>query len=109
MTPQQLLEAGKLQESIQALGNELRDHPGDTKRRTFLFELLCFAGDYSRAEKHLSLLSDSNADAAMGALMYRSALSAERKRQAFFEAKQYEGGEPPSKLRSGTLNGEKFS
>jgi type VI secretion system protein ImpE len=45
----------------------------------------------------------------MGALMYRSALSAERKRQAFFEAKQYEGGETPSKLRPGTLNGEKFN
>jgi type VI secretion system protein ImpE len=45
----------------------------------------------------------------MGALMYRSAVSAERKRQAFFEAKQYEGGSTPSKLRSGTLNGEKFN
>jgi type VI secretion system protein ImpE len=109
MNAQELLQAGKLNEAIQALSNELRDHPSDVKRRTFLFELLCFAGDYSRAEKHLNLLSDSNADAAMGALMYRSALSAERKRQGFFEAKQYQGGEVPNKMRPGTLNGEKFN
>ena len=86
MSVQELLSAGKLQEAIQSLGGEVRDHPDDTRRRTFLFELLCFAGDFTRAEKHLNLLSDANPDAAMGALMYRSALSAERKRQLFFEA-----------------------
>ena len=44
----------------------------------------------------------------MGALMYRSALSAERKRQAFFEGKHYEDSPAPAKWRPGTLNGEKF-
>ncbi|HEX3748170.1 MAG TPA: type VI secretion system accessory protein TagJ [Bryobacteraceae bacterium] len=109
MSAQELLQAGKLQDAIQLLSNELRDRPGDNQRRTFLFELLCFAGDYGRAEKHLSLLSDSNADAAIGGLMYRSALSAERKRQAFFDTKAYEKSEPPSKFRPGTINGEKFN
>jgi type VI secretion system protein ImpE len=109
MNAQELLHAGKLQDAIQALGAEVRNRPDDARLRTFLFELLCFAGEYSRAEKHLTLLSDLNADAAMGALMYRSALSAERKRQAFFEAKQYQqDGPAPNKWRSGTLNGEKF-
>jgi type VI secretion system protein ImpE len=108
MSVQELLSEGKLQEAIQSLGAEVRDHPDDTRRRTFLFELLCFAGEFSRAEKHLSLLSDSNPDAAMGALMYRSALSAERKRQAFFEDKHYEDSPVPAKWRSGTINVEKF-
>lgn len=108
MTVQELLNAGKLQEAIQALGAEVRDHPDDTRRRTFLFELLCFAGEYPRAEKHLSLLSDANAEAAVGALMYRSALSAERKRQLFFEEKKYQGAEELGKFRSGKLNGEPF-
>jgi type VI secretion system protein ImpE len=108
MSVQESLNAGKLQEAIQSLGAEVRDHPDDIRRRTFLFELLCFAGEYARAEKHLNLLSDSNPDAAMGALMYRSALSAERKRQAFFEGKHYEDSPVPGKWRSGTLNGEKF-
>jgi type VI secretion system protein ImpE len=108
MSAQELLQAGKIQEAIQVLSNELRDRPGDNQRRTFLFELLCFAGDFNRAEKHLSLLSDSNADAAIGGLMYRSALSAERKRQAFFEGRQYQDAPAPSKFRPGTINGEKF-
>ena len=108
MSVQELFRAGKLQEAIQALGGELRNQPDDNQRRTFLFELLCFAGDYSRAEKHLALLSDSSPDAGMGALLYRSAVSAERKRRVFFEAKQYRGSTDIPSLRSGTINGQPF-
>ena len=46
MNAQELFQAGKLDEAVQALGAELRDNPADAKRRTFLFELLCFAGEY---------------------------------------------------------------
>src|ERR1035438_10734652 len=109
MSVQELFQAGKLQEAIQALGIEVRDQPGDNRRRTFLFELLCFAGEFSRAEKHLTLLSESTPDAALGALLYRSALSAERKRRAFFEAGQYRGGTPLANLPAGVLHGEAFS
>lgn len=108
MSVQELFREGKLQESIQALSSQLRDHPDDTKSRTFLFELLCFAGDYGRAEKHLNLLSDRSPDAGVGALVYRSALSAERKRQAFFEGKQYESSPAETVSRPGTLNGTPF-
>ncbi len=106
---QQLLHEGHLKEAIQVLGTELRDNPADRQRRTFLFELLCFSGEYSRAEKHLNLLSDASPDAAVGVLVYRSALSAERKRQAFFEEKQHESSSPPPVIpRPGKLNGERF-
>jgi type VI secretion system protein ImpE len=109
MTVKELFRAGKLNEAIQALGGELRDRPTDTQRRTFLFEMLCFAGEYSRAEKHLSILGDANVDAGVGALLFRSALMAERKRQAFFESKDYEKATPlESKPRTGKLNGEPF-
>jgi type VI secretion system protein ImpE len=109
MTAQELLRAGRLQDAIQSLSSELRDKPADTQRRTFLFELLCFAGDYVRAEKHLTLLSQASADAEMGALLYRSALSAERKRQAFFEAKKYNDNPLTTTPRPGKLNGEAFT
>jgi type VI secretion system protein ImpE len=108
MSVQELFRAGKLQESIQALSAELRDHPGDTKRRTFLFELLCFTGDYGRAEKHLNILAEAGPDAEMGVLLYRSALSAERKRRAFFETKQYGEASMETCTRSGKLNGVAF-
>lgn len=84
MTGTELFQAGRLQEAIQALGEEVRNSPLDSKRRTFLFELLCFAGEYDRADKHLSILADSSQAAGMGALLYRSALHAERIRQQMF-------------------------
>lgn len=108
MTAQELYRAGKLQEAIQALSNDLRDNPADSQSRTFLFELLCFAGDYPRAEKHLSLLAQHSPEAEMGGLLYRSALSAERKRRAFFENKEYQNSGAVTSFRTGKLNGDPF-
>jgi type VI secretion system protein ImpE len=79
-----LYRAGQLKPAIDALGDELKKQPLDTKRRTFLFELLCFAGEYDRASKQLDILSDANKEAAAGAMLYRAALHAERTRQEMF-------------------------
>lgn len=79
-----LYRAGQLREAIDALGVELKKQPLDARRRTFLFELLCFAGEYERAGKQLDILSDASPEAASGALLYRSALHAERIRQEMF-------------------------
>jgi type VI secretion system protein ImpE len=84
MTPLALYREGKLREAVTALGDELRSNPLDAKRRTFLFELLLFAGEFDRAEKQLDILAGANPGAAMGLLLYRSALHAERTRQAMF-------------------------
>lgn len=109
MDPGELVRSGKLSEAIQALGAELRDHPADARRRTFLFELLCFAGQYDRAEKHLNVLSQASRDAEVGGLLYRSALSAERQRQAFLENNHPAADAAPIHSLSGTLNGKTFS
>jgi len=109
MTPQQLLQAGKLDEAIQAVSAEVRDNPQDTRRRTFLFELLCFAGDFDRAEKHLDLAAQGSQPAEMGALLYHAALHAERTRQEMFNKKQYpmpKGGELGE--LSVTINGKNY-
>ncbi len=103
-----LYRAGQLRAAIEALGDELKKQPLDTKRRTFLFELLCFAGEYDRAEKHLNILSDANAEAAAGAMLYRSALHAERERQDMFAR----DAPPLGTVRpspSGHLNDEEFA
>ena len=81
MNATELYQAGKLNEAIQALGVALRDNPTDVQRRTFLFELLCFAGKYDRAEKQLGVLEQAGKEASLGALVYHSALHAERLRQ----------------------------
>lgn len=109
MSPDELVRSGRLSEAIQALTTELRNHPADGRRRTFLFELLCFAGQFDRAEKHLTILTQASQDAELGGLLYRSALVAERQRQALFESQQYGARDDASALlRSGTLNGKPF-
>jgi len=95
MTATSLFQAGRLDEAVQALGVELRKDPTDSKRRTFLFELLCFAGEYDRAEKQLDILADSSKEAAMGSLLYRSALQAERTRRRMFESGELPHGDAP--------------
>ncbi len=109
MTPKELLAAGKLNEAVQALMGELRDNPTDVRRRTFLFELLAYTGDYERAEKHLKILSEAGTQTELGVLLYRGVLAAERARQDTFQNRDYAqmGALPPVSF-SGTLNGQPF-
>ncbi|HUA58807.1 MAG TPA: type VI secretion system accessory protein TagJ [Verrucomicrobiae bacterium] len=108
MTAREYYQAGKLAEAIQALGADLRNDPADSKKRIFLFELLCFAGEYDRAEKHLEVLGQSGPDAATGALLYRAALAAERSRRDLFEKKEYPGPPAHDVEVRGTCNGKPF-
>lgn len=103
-----LYRAGHLRQAITALGDELKKSPLDTKRRTFLFELLCFAGEYDRAEKHLNFLADSSKEAAAGTLLYRSALHAERTRRDMFTAKSFPLDRATKPALPGALNGTPF-
>jgi type VI secretion system protein ImpE len=109
MNSRQLFDAGKLNAAIEALGSELRDNPADAQRRTFLFELLCFAGNYDRAEKQLDVLSSGGPEAGMGALLYRSALHAERLRTDIFRNQAFPLDTAPSGDIAGILNGKAFS
>ncbi len=109
MTPQELYQAGELDQAITALGEELRSYPLDAKRRTFLFELLCFAGQYDRAEKQLDVLARQDPKNAPGMLVYRSALYAERTRDEMFRSGQMPAGEDTDQTDGGTWNGEVFT
>jgi type VI secretion system protein ImpE len=106
----QLFQAGRLKEAVQALSAELRNNPSDTRRRTFLFELLCFSGEYDRAEKQLAVLAEAGPNSEIGALLYRSALQAERMRQDLFRKKEKPSGGTSSGADTitGTLNGKPF-
>jgi type VI secretion system protein ImpE len=108
MSPKELFQAGKLNEAIEALGAEVRDNPTDARRRTFLFELLCYKGEYDRAEKHLNVLADATPETRLGAMLYFSALHAERVRQDLFEKKDYPVVPVSDVARGGTINGQAF-
>ena len=110
MTPLELFKAGKLDEAIAALGEELRRNPTDSKGRTFLFELLCFSGNYDRAEKQLDILGQGGPQSEMGATLYRGLLQATKTRQEVFRTRK-----PPASDGStseggvgGLLNGTPF-
>ena len=78
-----------MSDALKALAAEVRDNPTDARRRTFLFELLCFAGEYDRADKQLEVLGQAGPESELGVLLYRSALYAERQRQDLFSRGEF--------------------
>lgn len=90
-TAKELLEQGNLKGAIEEQTRLVKESPSDNQRRTSLFELLCFAGEWDRAEKQLSALSqpDPKAPGAMQAQLalqvYVSNLNAERERVKVFQ------------------------
>lgn len=84
MDANQLFDAGRLSEAIAAQTQAVKSQAADVGRRTFLFELLCFAGDLERADKQLDVIAQQSVEAEAAAQLYRNILQAERARRALF-------------------------
>lgn len=82
MVAEECLQEGRLDDAVRALSLELRDRPADAKRRTFLFELLCFSGEWDRGEKQLSILEADGNLTPNAAEHWRAVLGSERTRQS---------------------------
>lgn len=104
----QLTEAGKVKEALEALTAHLRNKPTDAEARSALFELLCFAGEFERAQKHLNLLAGNNEKAKLGAILYLTACHADRERHDMYKTQSFPKSEASSQV-SGKLNGKPFS
>ena len=85
-TAKELLDAGKLAAAIEATTAEVKDNPTDVSRRTTLFELLCFAGQWERAEKQIDVIGQQSMQSAMAVQVYRANIQAERERERLFDA-----------------------
>jgi type VI secretion system protein ImpE len=79
----ELYKAGQLAEAIAAAGDEVKRHPTETAKRGFLAELLCFTGDFERADKQLDAITEMDPQTAVGISVFRQLLRAERARQQF--------------------------
>ncbi|MGH9900267.1 MAG: type VI secretion system accessory protein TagJ [Pyrinomonadaceae bacterium] len=75
-----LFDAAKLSEAIEVLTQDVKAAPSDVALRTFLFELLCFAGEWDRAERQLDVVGHQSAQAEVGVMVYRNLIKAERAR-----------------------------
>lgn len=115
---QEFYREGKLTEAIDSLQTFLRDKPTEKRARNFLFELLCFAGEFGRARKHLAILAEDSNDTRLGVAFYMAALTAEEERQAWYENPSApaatEAGSPAGEPLvevpvTGTCNGKRFT
>jgi type VI secretion system protein ImpE len=79
-----LFQQGRLNEAIDELTREVKAAPNDIASRTFLFELLCFAGEWDRAERQLDVIGHQSNQAKVGADIYRQNIKAERDRARLF-------------------------
>jgi len=109
MNAKELFQAGRLAEALQSLTAEVRSNPADPRRRSFLFELLCLAGEFDRAAKHLDVLAQASPAAELGALLYKSAVAAERQRQSLFSKGEQPADASGATSGPGMLNGKPFN
>jgi len=91
MNAREFLKNGDLTQAIEQAQHDVRARPLDSRDRMFLFELLCFAGQWDRATGQLDTLTEFSADKAAGDLVLcRELLGAQVERERFLSA-----GKPP--------------
>src|SRR5258705_4901662 len=81
MNAQELYRAGNLADAIRAQTDEVRAHPADVERRSFLAELLCIAGNLERADKQLETLEQQSPKSATSIALLRQLIRAETTRR----------------------------
>ncbi|MFN7945858.1 MAG: type VI secretion system accessory protein TagJ [Blastocatellia bacterium] len=80
----ELLNQGRLADAITAATSAVKARPTEMSARTTLFELLCFAGEWSRAEKQLEVIAHQDVKSAIGVQAYHNNIKAEQARQRLF-------------------------
>jgi type VI secretion system protein ImpE len=105
---QRLYKEGKLSEAIARVQEELRSDPQDVSRRTFLFELLCFQGEFERARKQLEVIEAADPASYLGTMRFRQVLRAEGMRQEMFRTGALPDRRDEDPSVAGTLNGTPF-
>jgi type VI secretion system protein ImpE len=83
MTAREHFDAGRLSDAVAAAAEDVKKHPTDVGRRSLLAELLCFAGDLERADRHLEALGHDDPATGPGIALFRQLIRAEQARQQF--------------------------
>jgi len=83
-----LMAAGRLSEARAQLTAEVKAAPTDAGKRTLLFQVLAFLGEWEKAEKHLDLIGTLSPSSSIGVQAYRDAISAEKERRDVVDRKK---------------------
>lgn len=84
MTAKECYHAGQLTEALSATATQIKSRPTDIAARTFFTELLCFAGELTRADAQLDALATQDAKAAVPIALFRQLIRAATSREQFF-------------------------
>ena len=84
MNAQEHFAAGQLAAAIEAQVQAVKGAPLDGGKRTFLFELLAFAGELDRADKQLAAIGAEASEKGWAASVYQNLLAAEEMRRKVF-------------------------
>ena len=97
MNAKELYQSGDLAGAIAAASDEVKRKPAEIALRGFLGELLCFAGQWDRADRQLDVVGEQDPQAMLGVALFRQLIRAEQARQQFYtEGRLPEFLGPPS-------------
>lgn len=88
MKAEELLRAGKVEESLASLQDEVRANAADPRLRVFLFQTLCVLGQWQRALTQLEVLSGMGSEHMMLARIFQPVVQCEMVRQRIFAGQQ---------------------
>ncbi|MBW2740131.1 MAG: hypothetical protein JRE64_15085 [Deltaproteobacteria bacterium] len=80
MNSKDLIKAGRLSDAREQLTEEVKTKPGDSGKRTLLFQVLAFCGEWDKAERHLDTIGAQDVAADVAAQAYKNLIHAERER-----------------------------
>ena len=85
MDSKELIKANRLSDARTQLIEEVKASPADAGKRTLLFQVLSFCGEWDKAERHLDILVMQDSRSETGVQVYKNLLSAERERLEVLE------------------------
>lgn len=88
MNSAELIQAGRLEEGLSALQEEIRSKPEDTRLRIFLFQLNCVLGRLDKALTQLQVIAGLNAETMLLAQIFRPVIACELLRREVFAGKR---------------------
>ncbi|MGO9108459.1 MAG: type VI secretion system accessory protein TagJ [Thermoguttaceae bacterium] len=101
MNARECFQSGDLAGAIAAATDEVKHQPTQTSPRGLLAELLCFAGELDRADKHLDTIGHQDPQAMLGISLLRQLVRAELARKDFYLQGRLPEflGQPPAQVR----------